>query len=170
MTKRITALLICLVLLCVPVFAEEEASFEGSVKGGETIEITVTAPEGAGVRAFVYTYNLSGAGHCLLRQVEMTEISSGKSEKLVITPPEEGLKKKLVIVDRFTLKPLCKSYEYPYMVNVYAENLGYRLTDVGTETHNGKTYASNTFDITEFMQGETEAEPSVLSLMFAATR
>ena len=170
MLKRTIALFICLILLCVPVFAEDEATFEGSVKNGENIEITVTAPTSFGVRAFVYTYTVSGAGHCLLHQVDMIGISSGETKKLVITPPEEGYKKKLVVAERFTLKPLCKSYEYPYMVNVYAESLGYKLTNVGTETHNGKTYASNTFDITEFMQGETEAEVSVLSLMLAASK
>lgn len=170
MSKRIIAILICLLLMSVPAFAEDDASFDGSVKNGENIEITVTAAGGMGVRAFVYTYTISGAGHCLLHEVDMTEISSGKSETLVITPPEKGYKKKLTVVDRFTLKPLCKSYEYPYMVNVYAEPLGYKLTDVGTETYGGKTYASNTFDITEFMQGDGTEEASVFSLMLASEK
>ena len=168
MFKRLIPIFICMLLISLPAYAEGEATFEGSVTGGENIEITVTAADGVNIRAFVYTYTVSGAGHCLLHEVDMTEIASGKSETLVITPPEEGYTKKLVVAEKFTLKPLCKSYAYPYMVNVYAEPLGYRLKNAGTETHGDKTYASNEYDITEFMQADDTEEASTLSLMLAA--
>ena len=169
MKKQIAVLILCLIL-CLPamVFAAGEAEFSGSVKNGENIEILVTAAEGVSLRAFVYTYSLSAMDHCLLHEVEMTNIRAGESEVITVTPPEEGYSKKLVVAESLTLKPLCKSYVYPYMVNVYAEPLGYRLTNVGTVTEGDKTYASNEFEITEFQYAEDEAEASTLSLLMAA--
>ena len=172
MLKRIIAVALCMMLLCSSaVFAADaapSAEFSGSVSGGENINITVSSAEGTNARAFVYTYSVSGAGHCLLKDVEMTEIPSGESKTITITPPEEGYSKKLVVAEKMTLIPLCKSYAYPYMVNVFAEGLGYRLTNVGIVTEGGKTYASNEYEITAFQQGETEAEVSTLSLYMAA--
>lgn len=169
MLKKLTVLLICLILALTPVYAEETETFTGSVKNGKTIEITVSAPESINTRAFVYTYSVSGAGHCLIKNVEITDINAGEKKSILITPPEEGYSKKLIIAERFTLAPLCNSYVYPYMVNVYAESLGYRLLNVGTITEGGEEYSYNEYEITEFMQGEEEEEEvSVLSLALAA--
>lgn len=167
MFKKIAILVMCFVFTMTPVYAEDSASFTGQVTNGENIEVTVSASSAVNIRAFVYTYSVSGMGHCLLKSVEVTDINAGDSKTLTITPPEAGYSKKLIVAERFTLMPLCKSYTYPYMVNVYAESLGYRLLDVGTITEGGVSYSYNEYEITEFMQGEEE-ELSTLSLAFAA--
>ncbi len=171
MLKKIIIMVCGILMLGTAVFAADpEPEFSGTVKG-ENVEITVTATEGVNARTFVYTYTVSGAGHCIIHEVEKSDIPSGESKTLVITPPEEGYSKKLVVADMFTLKPLCKSNVYPYMVNVFAKPLGYTLKDVGTVTEGDKTYASNTFEINtgEFEYDyEEDPEPSVLSLQLSS--
>ena len=170
--KKLVALILCFVF-CLPtyVLASEETEFTGLVKNQKDIEITITAADGVNINAFVYTVPKEGTSHFRkLHTAEVTRIRAGQSETLTITPPEEGYTKKLIIAESLTLIPLCRAYEYPYMINVYAEPLGYRLTNIGTVIDGDKTYASNEFEIIDFVEAPYEEEISIFSLMMASGR
>ena len=162
--KKIIAII--LIFLMLPCTAFADGSVDVSLKLGESFNVTVNCAEGTSAMAFVYTYKKSVSGINTLCSVKKYDVSFGGSGSFEVNPPEEGYTEKLAVFDRITLSPLCPAYEYPYIINISTEPLGFRLKDYGTAEKDGKTYVMNEYDLTGFQYAEDEF--SAVSLLAKA--
>lgn len=149
-------ILLIFIFMMLPCTAFAEGNVDVSLKTSESFDVTVSCAEGTSAMAFVYTYKKSVSGINTLCSVKKYDISFGGSRSFEVNPPEDGYTEKLAVFDRATLSPLCPAYEYPYIINISTEPLGFRLTDYGTAEKDGKTYLMNEYDISGFQYAEDE--------------
>lgn len=162
--KRIAVFL--LVILLIPCTAFAAGNVDVSLNTGENFKVTVNCDEGTSAIAFVYTYKKAVSGIKTLYSVKKYDVSFGGSCSFDVNPPQDGYVEKLAVFDRITLSPLCPAYEYPYIINISTEPLGFRLKDYGTAEKDGKTYVMNEYDLTGFQYAEDEF--SAVSLLAKA--
>lgn len=150
-------------LLQSPVLAASDVSVSQSTS--EKFDVTVNCDEGVSAIAFIYTYKTEKSGIRSLYSVEKHDVPLGGTTTFSVTPPKDGLTEKLAVFNRVTLAPLCKAYEYPYIINLSTEPLGFKLKAYGTVDSDGKTYTSNEFNITGFTEYDPEEDFSAVALL-----
>ena len=159
--KKILSMILVMLIFPSCVFASE--SVDVSLNTSESFKVTVNCDETVSAMAFVYTYKKSAAGINTLYSVKKYDVPFGASASFDVNPPEEGYIEKLAVFDRITLRPLCKSYAYPYIINISTEPLGFKLKSVGVVEKDGNSYLMNEYDLTEFQYSEDDY--SAVSLM-----